>query len=72
MGEAGVGGMGRQLGSAAWAISWGRRLLLLLLDLHLVHELQRPAQFLICSFCHGPMGPQPEAARENIYTTLYV
>ena len=24
------------------------------------------------SFCHGPMGPQPEAARENIYATLYV
>ncbi len=60
--------MGRQLGSAASAAL----LLLLLLDLHLVHELQRPAQFLICSFCHGPMGPQPEAARENIYTTLYV
>ena len=53
-------------------ISWGRRHPLQRDVLaRLVHHLQRPGQFLVCSFvmgpwAHGPMGPQPEAARKKL------
>ena len=32
-------------------------------DARLVRELRRPGQFLVCSFCHGPMGPWAHSRR---------